>query len=282
MVARDLNQLLERVRSGELPVEQAAEALHALGALGTGPGAWAKVGMPSAAPDAVMDLGYARVDLDRERRLGLPEVVFGEPKTAAQIIGIVQALALRGQSALVTRLDAERASEVQRTFPKAVYHAQARCLTLANGAAVPRLARPVAIVTAGTGDLPVAEEAAVTLELAGETVLRVTDVGVAGLHRLLSVLPELERVSAVVCVAGMEGALPSVLGGLVRVPVFAVPTSVGYGISAGGFAALAGMLSSCSAGISVVNIDNGFGAAMAVLRMAMAVSRERAEAEGGP
>lgn len=282
MAARDLNQLLERVRSGELPVEQAVAALHALGALATGQGAREPVCVPTPAPDAVMDLGYARVDLDRERRLGLPEVVFGEPKTATQIIGIVQALSDRGQSALVTRLDSERASEVQRTFPKAVYHAQARCLTLASGSARPRLVRPVAVVTAGTGDLPVAEEAAVTLELAGETVLRVSDVGVAGLHRLLSVLPDLDRVSAVVCVAGMEGALPSVLGGLVRVPVFAVPTSVGYGVSAGGFAALAGMLSSCSAGISVVNIDNGFGAAMAVLRMAMAVSRERTEAEAGP
>lgn len=281
MVGRDLNQLLERVRSGELPVAEAMAALEAL-ALTAGPMVASAAGLSPSAPDAVVDLGYARVDLDRERRLGLPEVVFGEPKTAEQIVGIVRALHDRGQSALVTRLDAERASEVTRSFPNAVYSVLGRCLTLASGAARRRLTRPVAVVTAGTGDLPIAEEAAVTLELAGETVLRLTDVGVAGLHRLLRVLPQLERVSAVVCVAGMEGALPSVLGGLVRVPVFAVPASVGYGVSAGGFAALAGMLSSCSAGITVVNIDNGFGAAMAVLRMAEAIALEQAPVDVDP
>lgn len=274
MAARNLTHLLELVRSGELAVEEALAALRAGSGSPNGD-------LPTAGTrETVLDLGYARVDLDRARRLGVPEVVFGEPKTAAQIVGIVRALHERGQSALVTRLDAERAAEVQRTFPSAVYHALGRCLTLASGTPRPRLSRPVAVVTAGTGDLPVAEEAAVTLELAGETVVRVTDVGVAGLHRLLGALPELQRVSAVVCVAGMEGALPSVLGGLVRVPVFAVPTSVGYGVSAGGFAALAGMLSSCTAGITVVNIDNGFGAAMAVLRLGEAWAAERAEADG--
>lgn len=259
MASPDLTQLLERVRSGEVTVAEAGRALVAL----------------SQNAQAVVDLGYAKVDLDRKARLGLPEVVFGEPKTAAEIIGVVRALEQGGQNALVTRIDAARAAEVMATFPAALYHEKARCLTLRSETAKRRLTRPVAVVTAGTGDIPVAEEAAVTLELAGELVQRLYDVGVAGLHRLLAALPALREASAVVCVAGMEGALPSVLGGLVRVPVFAVPTSVGYGVSAGGFAALAGMLSSCSAGVCVVNIDNGFGAAMAVLRCAQAWTAEQ-------
>lgn len=264
MTRRDPTHLFELVRSGQLSVEEATSALDEHLALGS-----------TSDRPLVADLGYARVDLDRERRLGLPEVVFGEPKTAAQIVGIVQALEERGQNALVTRIGAERAAEVRLELPRAVYHPIARCLTLAREIPPRRFARPIAVVTAGTGDLPVAEEAAVTLELGGEQVARFFDVGVAGLHRLLRVLPDLERASAVVCVAGMEGALPSVLGGLLPVPVVAVPTSVGYGVSAGGYAALAGMLSSCSAGLSVVNIDNGFGAAMAILRLGQAVLRER-------
>ena|SRR5688572_12621401 len=273
MTSRDLTHLLERVRSGDLPV---AEALRGLAALAT-PAASAT---PVEPAERVVDLGYARVDLDRKRRLGLPEVVFGDPKTVAQIVGVVRALSERGQNVLVTRIDRERAAAVQQELslaglPPAQYHPGARCLSMQIEVPRRRLARSVAVVTAGTGDLPVAEEAALTLELAGEAVERFYDVGVAGLHRLLGVLPELERAGAVICVAGMEGALPSVLGGLVRVPVFAVPTSVGYGVSAGGFAALAGMLSSCSAGICVLNIDNGFGAAMAVLRHAQAVEVER-------
>jgi NCAIR mutase (PurE)-related protein len=259
MASPDLTQLLERVRSGEVSVAEAERALA------SGPGS----------SEAILDLGYAKVDLDRKPRLGLPEVVFGEPKTTAEIVGIVRALAERRQNALVTRLDARRAEEVMVLIPAAVYHEKARCLTLESEAPVRRLRRAVAVVTAGTGDIPVAEEAAVTLELAGELVQRTYDVGVAGLHRLLGELPKLREASAVVCVAGMEGALPSVLGGLLRVPVFAVPTSVGYGVALGGFAALAGMLSSCSAGVCVVNIDNGFGAAMAVLRCAEAWDGER-------
>jgi len=258
MTSRDLTHLLERVRSGELSVAEAGRALAA-GAASLLQGS-----------EAVLDLGYAKVDLDRQKRLGLPEVVFGEPKTAAEIVGVIRALQERGQNALVTRVDPKRAAEVLALVPGATYHDKARCLTLRSTTPPRRLRRPVGVVTAGTGDIPIAEEAAVTLELAGELVQRTYDVGVAGLHRLLRELPQLRETSAVVCVAGMEGALPSVLGGLVRVPVFAVPTSVGYGVSAGGFAALAGMLSSCSAGVTVVNIDNGFGAAMAVLRCAEA------------
>jgi len=272
MASRDWSHLLELVRSGQLPVDEAARQLSASAILPPS-GAAATRDLPPSA--ALVDLGYAQVDIDRQRRLGLPEVVFGEPKTAPQIVGVVRALSERGQNALVTRIDAERAALVLQELPRAVYHPSARCLTLTQETPPGRFSRPVAVVTAGTGDLPVAEEAALTLELAGERVLRVTDVGVAGLHRLLRALPLLEGVSAVVCVAGMEGALPSVLGGLVRVPVVAVPTSVGYGVSTGGYAALVGMLSSCSAGVTVVNIDNGFGAAMAVLRYGEALVRER-------
>jgi NCAIR mutase (PurE)-related protein len=227
--------------------------------------------------EAIADLGYAQVDLDRQARLGLPEVVFGEPKTAAEIVGIVRALMAERQNVLVTRVPPERAAEVKAEIESISYHERARCLTLESERRARRFVGPIAVVTAGTGDIPVAEEACVTLELAGETVLRISDVGVAGLHRLIRALPSLERASAVICVAGMEGALPSVLGGLVRVPVFAVPTSVGYGVSAGGFAALLGMLSSCAAGVTVVNIDNGFGAAMAVLRCAETLERQVAK-----
>jgi len=270
MASRELTQLLDRVRAGDLSVAEAVRAL-------TDSPLAALLARADGGDGAVVDLGYAKVDLDRKRRLGLPEVVFGQPKTAQEIIGIVRALEQRRQNALVTRVDPERAVEVTRAVPGVVHHEKARCLTLQSEAGVRRFRRPVAIVTAGTGDAAVAEEAAVTLELAGEVVVRIYDVGVAGLHRLLRVLPELEQASAIVCVAGMEGALPSVVGGLVGVPVVAVPTSVGYGVSAGGLAALMGMLSSCSAGVSVVNIDNGFGAAMAVLRSGEALLAERDE-----
>src|SRR6478736_3156198 len=267
MASLDLKSLLQRVRSGELDV---AEAERALGLLALP----ALARLSGERPGSIADLGYAQVDLDRKDRLGLPEVVFGEPKTAAEIVGIVRALVERRQNALVTRVGPARAAEVQAEIGSIVYHERARCLILQSERRAPRFRCPIAVVTAGTGDIPVAEEASVTLELAGETVERIYDVGVAGLHRLIRALPSPERVGAVICVAGMEGALPSVLGGLIRVPVFAVPTSVGYGVSAGGFAALAGMLASCSAGVTVVNIDNGFGAAMAVLRCGEAIERQ--------
>lgn len=220
----------------------------------------------------------ARVDHHRELRMGVPEVVLGSGKSVAQIVEVVSALDGAGQRVLVTRVPGEVALAVRELHPHLVYHEAARCLTSPQKDARvrPRLTGPVAIVTGGTSDVPVAEEAALTLEHAGERVERLFDVGVAGLHRLLAVLPVLERATAVIAIAGMEGALPSVVGGLVGVPVIAVPTSVGYGVAVGGTTALHAMLTSCASGISVVNIDNGFGAAMAVLRLAQTIEHGRA------
>lgn len=221
----------------------------------------------------------ARVDHHRELRMGVPEVVLGSGKSVAQIAEVVAALRRAEQRVLVTRVPRDVAEAVRELHPDLVYHELARCLTsprsVAGGAETARLPGPVAIVTGGTSDVPVAEEAALTLEHAGERVERLYDVGVAGLHRLLAVLPVLERASVIIAIAGMEGALPSVVGGLVGVPVIAVPTSVGYGVAAGGTTALHAMLTSCASGIAVVNIDNGFGAAMAALRLARASERGR-------
>lgn len=205
------------------------------------------------------DLGFAKIDHHRALRRGFPEVVFGGGKTPTQIARIVTAIAARGQSALVTRASREAFEETSREQPEARYADVARCITLRVAAPVPLPGR-VAVVCAGTSDLPVAEEAAVTLEFLGATIDKIYDVGVAGLHRLLGRLPQIRDVDVVIAVAGMEGALPSVVGGLVEVPVIAVPTSVGYGASFQGLAALLGMLSACASGIGVVNIDNGFGA----------------------
>jgi NCAIR mutase (PurE)-related protein len=213
------------------------------------------------------DLGYAAVDHHRALRQGAPEVIFGHGKTAAQIVGIARELARTGQNVLVTRLDADKAREACASFPELKYAEVARVATLEQ-APVPELGtRPVALVSAGTGDLPVAEECAETLRMLGAKVERVYDVGVAGIHRLLYKRDVFERTSVVIVVAGMEGALPSVVGGLVAGPVIAVPTSIGYGVSFGGLTALGGMLSSCAAGVVVCNIDNGFGAAYAAARI---------------
>lgn len=224
------------------------------------------------------DLGYARVDHHRALRQGVPEVVFGQGKTTAEISGIVCSLLSAEQNVLVTRVTDEVGAELLRKYPEAVYHARARCLSLQLTRPSARLPGKVVVMTAGTSDLPVAEEAALTLRLAGEEVETLCDVGVAGIHRLLAELPRLREACAVICIAGMEGALPSVVGGLVACPVIAVPTSVGYGAAAQGLTALLGMLTSCAAGVTVVNIDNGFGAAMAVLRMS-AVSPRREVAD---
>jgi pyridinium-3,5-biscarboxylic acid mononucleotide synthase len=205
------------------------------------------------------DLGHTRVDLNRAERNGAAEVIYGSGKTAGQIIDIIESLRRNGNDALVTRLDPEAAETVVRTIPEAVYHARARLLQVGPG----RRDRPptkIAVVCAGTSDLPVAEEAGLTAEFYGNQVERVYDAGVAGLHRLLASLDSIRECRVVIVVAGMEGALPSVVGGLVKAPVIAVPTSVGYGASFGGVAALLGMLNSCASGLSVVNIDNGFGA----------------------
>ena len=204
------------------------------------------------------DLGFARVDHHRAIRQGFPEVILGLGKTTEQITTIALRIADRGNPLLVTRIDADTASRVRAAIPEAVYHEAARALTVKRD--LPRGKGTVVIAAAGTSDLPVAEEAAVTAELMANDVDRVYDVGVAGIHRLFSVRDRLETARVIVVVAGMEGALPSVVAGMVDVPVVAVPTSVGYGASFGGIAALLAMLNSCANGVSVVNIDNGFGA----------------------
>ena len=209
--------------------------------------------------DPLENLGFARVDHHRADRQGFPEVIFGQGKTPSQIAGIARAIVERGHSLLVTRTDTTAYDAVAKVVPDARFHEQARIIERRTH--VPRGQGVVLIAAAGTSDIPVAEEAAISAEVMGNDVDRLYDVGVAGLHRLLSERHRLEAARVVIAVAGMEGALASVVGGLVRVPVVAVPTSVGYGASFGGIAALLAMLNSCASGVSVVNIDNGFGAA---------------------
>lgn len=208
------------------------------------------------------DLGFARVDTDRLHRRGLPEVIYCPGKTIEQIIEIMKSLQSAGQNILATRLEAERFPPIKEAMPEALYHDLARCVTV-DIEKLPEPTGMVIVVCAGTSDLPVAEEAALTAERMGAKVERVNDVGVAGLHRLMKHVDLLRSARVVVVVAGMEGALPSVVGGLIDKPVIAVPTSVGYGTSMQGVAALMAMLNSCVPGISVVNIDNGFGAGVA-------------------
>lgn len=204
------------------------------------------------------DLGFAKLDHHRSLRSGMPEVVFAAGKTPEQVAAIFAKLAASGVSVLATRSTQEHFTAVRDVVPTALHNELARCITLAQNA--PPTQGRVAIVCAGTSDLPIAEEAAVTAEIFGAEVMRINDVGVAGLHRLLAQLDKLRGADAIVCCAGMEGALPSVVGGLVEAPVIAVPTSVGYGTAFEGVAALLGMLNACSPNITVVNIDNGFGA----------------------
>ena len=206
------------------------------------------------------DLGYARVDHHRATRQGLPEVIFGPGKTPNQIAGIAERIVAAGHSLLVTRTDRAAYDAVAARLAEAKFHDLARTITLPLGDLTPGRGT-VLVAAAGTADLPVAEEAAVSAELMGNTVDRLYDVGVAGLHRLLAEHERLLSARVIIAVAGMEGALPSVVGGLVAAPVIAVPTSVGYGASFGGITALLAMLNSCASGVSVVNIDNGFGAA---------------------
>jgi NCAIR mutase (PurE)-related protein len=212
-------------------------------------------------------LPFATIDHHRALRQGFPEVIFGDGKTDAQVLAIAQRIVAAGDTLLVTRVAPSAGKILAAEIPHAEWNELGRTV-LARGATRPRTGRgTILIVTAGTSDLPVAEEAAVTADAAGSAVARLTDVGVAGIHRLLSKSEELSRAAVVIVVAGMDGALPSVVGGLVRVPVIAVPTSVGYGASFGGLAALLTMLNSCASGVTVVNIDNGFGAAMAAARI---------------
>jgi NCAIR mutase (PurE)-related protein len=213
------------------------------------------------------DIGFAKVDHHRGLRDWVPEVILGEGKTPAQIVEIAGRLLERADRLLVTRLAPEAASAVLEAVPDATHHPTARCVTVER-TAVPKTPG-VAVLCAGTADLPVAEEAAITAEIAGNEVNRLYDVGVAGIHRLFDQLPAIRDARALVVVAGMEGALPSVVAGLVSSPIIAVPTSIGYGASFNGLAPLLAMLNSCAAGVAVVNIDNGFGAGY----MAAAINR---------
>ena len=214
-------------------------------------------------------LPFASIDHHRALRSGFPEVVFGEGKTVDQTVEICERLAARGDGFLVTRTNDEQRAALTRQFPLSRSNVLARTVHLpgTSGSVAANSTRTALVVTAGTGDLPVAEEASETLHALSITVTRLTDVGVAGIHRLLSQQEALRGAAVVIVVAGMDGALPSVVGGLVRVPVIAVPTSVGYGASFNGLAALLTMLNSCAAGVTVCNIDNGFGAAMAAARI---------------
>ncbi|GAC1352619.1 MAG: nickel pincer cofactor biosynthesis protein LarB [Polyangiales bacterium] len=213
------------------------------------------------------DLGYATVDHHRELRQGVPEVIFGEGKTAAQIVGIAQSILSHSNVCLITRISSDKAGAVLETFPDARYAEAARCVTLAHGPIERRGSGPIAVIAAGTSDLPVAEEACETLVALGREVMRIYDVGVSGLHRLLARRDDFAKAKVLIVVAGMEGALPSVVGGLTHLPVIGVPTSIGYGAARMGFTALSAMLTSCASGITVVNIDNGFGAAFAAARI---------------
>ena len=206
------------------------------------------------------DLDFAKIDHHRTLRTGMPEVIYAAGKTDAQVFEIFARMAAAGGNVLATRVSPAAAEAVRNKFPAAEHHALARTLTLRQVNHPPRPGT-LAILCAGTSDLPVAEEAAVTAELMGNTIAKVHDVGVAGLHRLLAQRELLAKARAIIVCAGMEGALPTVVAGLVRAPVIAVPTSVGYGASFGGIAALLGMLNSCAPNVAVVNIDNGFGAA---------------------
>ncbi|GAB4166941.1 MAG: nickel pincer cofactor biosynthesis protein LarB [Terrimicrobiaceae bacterium] len=212
-------------------------------------------------PIREIDLGFARVDVERLARCGRPEVIFAEGKTPREVAEIARGLSEAGQPVLATRAGPEHAAAVQDLLPQAVYRERCRCVMA--GVPSPSGEKLVGVISAGTSDLPVAEECAAALGFFGHGSDLITDVGVAGLHRLLSRIEKIRSYRVLVVVAGMEGALPSVVAGLVRSPVIAVPTSVGYGAGVGGIAALLGMLSSCASGVVVVNIDNGFGAACA-------------------
>lgn len=258
-----LRELLQQVRVGSLGVDAALAALRARAGVRAANAEQPLGGRPRGRAEgehaaAAAELGFATVDHDRARRCGVPEVVFCQGKEPADAASIAVEILTRADRLLMTRADAAHAAAVLERLPQARYHRRARCLCVLP--ADHRLRGRVAVVSAGTADLPVADEAAVTLEYAGSSVLRITDVGVAGLHRLAPHLEVIRSANAIVVVAGMEGALPSVVGGLVDRPVIAVPTSVGYGASFGGLTALLGMLNSCAAGVGVVNIDNGFGA----------------------
>ena len=242
MTLSELRELLEQVRNGTLDSGEAQNRLA-----------------DHLSESPFEDLGFARVDHHRAVRQGFPEVVFGQGKTSDQIAAIAEQIVARRHTLLVTRADEHTHRAVTRVVPAATFHASARAITFRQGD-VEAGKGTILVVSGGTSDLPVAEEACVTAELMGNAVERLYDVGVAGIHRLFADYSRLLAARVIIVLAGMEGALPSVVAGLVRAPVIAVPTSVGYGSSFGGLAALLGMLNSCAVGLSVVNIDNGFGA----------------------
>lgn len=246
MDSKELQVLLQNLKNGDIDVDDAIQRLKHL---------------------PFEDLGHANVDHHRQLRLGFPEVIFGEGKSVGQMTQIVAALVDKGNNVLVTRVDEPRALQLKEHFPSLVYHGDARCLTLEQKPVEITGRGKILVVSAGTSDIPVAAEAVVTARLLGNEVEQLYDVGVAGIHRLLARKELLFTAAVIIVVAGMEGALPSVVAGMAGRPVIGVPTSIGYGASFGGIAALLGMLNSCAAGVTVVNIDNGFGAACAASLM---------------
>jgi NCAIR mutase (PurE)-related protein len=235
-----IESLLKEVREGQTGVADALEKLRNL---------------------PFEDLGFAKLDHHRALRTGMPEVIFAAGKTTEQVTSIFARMAKAGGNVLATRTSREMFEAILKVEPRAEFHEAARAITLTQNASVPAGKGTIAVVCAGTSDLPVAEEAAVTARLMGNEVELIADVGVAGIHRLLAQRTSLQSARVLIVCAGMEGALPTVVAGMVHAPVLAVPTSVGYGASFGGVAALLGMLNTCSPNVSVVNIDNGFGAA---------------------
>jgi pyridinium-3,5-biscarboxylic acid mononucleotide synthase len=245
MNAADLEQLLNEIKSGKKDVQDAMVALRDF---------------------PYTDLGFARIDNHREIRTGYPEIVYCAGKSEGQVKAIFEAMNQSDNNIIGTRASDTLYNYVSGFFPEAVYYREAHIISIRKKELVPP-ATKIAVITAGTSDIPVAEEAAVTAELLGNEVVRIYDAGVAGIHRLVDKLPEIRKCRVSIVIAGMEGALASVMGGLVNMPIIAVPTSVGYGASFEGLSALLAMLTSCAAGVMVVNIDNGFGAGFAASRI---------------
>jgi len=234
-----LERLLKSVKEGKTPIDEALAQLRSL---------------------PFEDLGFTRIDHHRSLRKGFPEVIWGEGKTTRQIVSIMKQLKGKDQNVLITRLEWKKAAAIQSVFPKSRYYPRSKVLTYLTHPVKPGGKGTILVITAGTTDIPVAEEATLTAQFMGNRVETLYDVGVAGIHRLLVERKKLETARVLIVAAGMEGALPSVVGGLVDRPVIAVPTSIGYGTSFGGVTALLAMLNSCASGVAVVNIDNGFGA----------------------
>jgi len=245
MNAGELKAILTSISNGSLSVEEAMEKLRDF---------------------PYTDLGFARIDHHRELRTGYPEIVYCAGKTPAQVQAIFSAMIGHDNNIIGTRAEKQLFEYMKPLFPEAVYHEAARIISITRKEITPA-PTAIAVITAGTSDIPVAEEAAVTAELLGNQVVRIYDAGVAGIHRLVDKLPEIRSCRVAVVIAGMEGALASVVGGLVNMPVIAVPTSIGYGASFAGLSALLAMLTSCAAGVTVVNIDNGFGAGFSASRI---------------